>query len=449
MTKKQMLKTMRLAIYFFLMIPFVSTVLFTPSVSADKEKSLVYVVPIEETIESGLHAFLERAFQEAEDSMADHIILDINTPGGAVQAATDIGQLLQETKIPITAFVNPNATSAGAYIALNADNILMVPTGSMGSATVIDMEGNAGDAKVMAHWTSKMSSAAEVNGRDPKYAVAMVDPEIEIKGLTSKGTPLDFKASQALEHGYAEAIVNSLDEALTFLDLENATIIEVTPTIAEKVARFITHPVVVSILFSLASLGIILELYSPGFGIAGTVGVSALLLFFFGHMIAGFAGWESLLLFVVGIILVAIEFFMPGFGIFGILGAASVIGSLALASVDIISGLKSIGIAALVTVAALLILGRSLNKRGFWSKLVLQEGVSTDEGKAYSQKKSELLGKTGVTLTQLRPAGMVKIGDRRYDVVSRGEFIENNRAVKVSDVEGTRIVVREVVDSEQ
>jgi membrane-bound serine protease (ClpP class) len=448
MTRKQMLKTIRFAIYFFLMIPFVSTVLLTPSASADKEKQLVYVVPIEETIESGLHAFLERAFLEAEDSMADHIILDINTPGGAVKAATDIGVLLQNSKIPVTAFVNPNATSAGAYISLNADNILMVPTGSMGSATVIDMEGNAGDAKVMAHWISKMSSAAEVNGRDPKYAIAMVDPQIEIEGLTSKGAPLDFTASQALKHGYAEGIVSSLDEALTFLKLENATIIEVTPTIAEKVARFITHPVVVSILFSLASLGIILELYSPGIGIPGMVGVSALLLFFFGHMIAGFAGWESLLLFVVGIILIAIELFMPGFGVFGIFGAVSVIGSLAMASVDIISGLKSIGIAALVTVAVLLILGRSLSRRGFWSKLVLQEGVSTDEGKAYSQKKSELLGQTGVTVTQLRPAGMIKLDDRRYDVVSRGEFIENNRNVKVIDVEGTRIVVREVVDNE-
>jgi membrane-bound serine protease (ClpP class) len=449
MTKKQMLKTMRFAIYFVLMIPFISTVFLTPSVSADKEKPLVYVVPIEETIESGLHAFLERAFREAEDSVADHIILDINTPGGAVKAASDIGDLLQKTKIPITAFVNPDATSAGAYIALNANNILMVPTGTMGSATVVNLEGNAGDAKVMAYWISKMEGAAEVNGRDPLYAKAMVDPEVEIEGLTPKGTPLDFKASQALEHGYAEGIVESLDEALTFLELGNATIIVVEPTIAEKVSRFITHPVVVSILFSLASLGIILELYSPGIGIPGMVGVSSLLLFFFGHMIAGFAGWESLLLFVVGIILIAIEIFMPGFGVFGILGAVSVIGSLALASIDIISGLKSIGIAALVTVVVLLILGRSLTKRGFWSKLVLQEAVSTDEGKAYSQKKTELLGKTGVTLTQLRPAGTVKIGDRRYDVVSRGEFIENNKTVKVIDVEGTRIVVSEVGDSEE
>jgi membrane-bound serine protease (ClpP class) len=449
MIKKQMYKMMRIAFYFVLMLPFVSTVLFSPSVSADKEKSLVYVVPIEETIERGLHAFLERSFKEAEDALADHIILEINTPGGAVKAASDIGQLLQNTSIPITAFINPDATSAGAYIALNADSILMVPTGTMGSATVVDLEGNAGDAKVMAYWISKMEGAAEVNGRNPLYAKAMVDASIEIEGLTPKGTPLDFQASEALEHGYAEGIVNSLDEALTFLDLENATIVKAEPTIAEKIARFVTHPVVVSILFSLASLGIILELYSPGFGIPGTIGVSALLLFFFGHMIAGFAGWESLLLFVAGIVLVAIEFFVPGFGVFGILGIASVIGSLALASVDVVSGLKSVGIAALVTIVALLILGRSLNKRGFWSKLVLQEELSTDEGKATFQKKSELLGKIGVTLTKLRPAGTVKIGDQRYDVVSDGGFIDIHKPVKISHVEGTRIVVSEVVDSEQ
>lgn len=443
MNRPNRFRKLRIIFYMFFIFSLIYSVFLTSPSSADTSRTIVYVVPVTETIEAGLHAFMERAFKEAEEARADHILLEMNTYGGAVQAADDIGKLLQETSIPISVFINNSAISAGAYIALNADNIIMVPTATMGSATVVDMEGNAGDAKAMSMWVRAMRSAAESNDRDPYYAEAMVNQEIKIEGFDQ---PLTFSASEALEHGYAEKIANTRVEVLEFLGLEEAIIEEVEISFAEKIARFVTNPIVVSILFSLASLGLILELYSPGFGIPGTIGISALLLFFFGHMIAGFAGWESLLLFGIGVILIVMEIFTAGFGIFGILGLASVISSLALASVDIVSGLKSMGVAALITIVVMGILGKYLDKRGFWSKLVLQENLSEEESKTTFKQKSELIGKIGVTLTQLRPAGTAKIGDMRYDVVSEGSFTDIHTAVKVIFVEGTRIVVREVED---
>lgn len=443
MNQPNRFRKLRIIFYMFFIFSLIYSVFLTSPSSADTSRTIVYVVPVTETIEAGLHAFMERAFKEAEEARADHILLEMNTYGGAVQAADDIGKLLQETSIPISVFINNSAISAGAYIALNADNIIMVPTATMGSATVVDMEGNAGDAKAMSMWVRAMRSAAESNDRDPYYAEAMVNQEIKIEGFDQ---PLTFSASEALEHGYAEKIANTRVEVLEFLGLEEAIIEEVEISFAEKIARFVTNPIVVSILFSLASLGLILELYSPGFGIPGTIGISALLLFFFGHMIAGFAGWESLLLFGVGVILIVMEIFTAGFGIFGILGLASVISSLALASVDIVSGLKSMGVAVLITIVVMGMLGKYLDKRGFWSKLVLQENLSEEESKTTFKQKSELIGKIGVTLTQLRPAGTAKIGDMRYDVVSEGSFTDIHTAVKVIFVEGTRIVVREVED---
>lgn len=443
MNQPNRFRKLRIIFYMFFIFSLIYSVFLTSPSSADTSRTIVYVVPVTETIEAGLHAFMERAFKEAEEARADHILLEMNTYGGAVQAADDIGKLLQETSIPISVFINNSAISAGAYIALNADNIIMVPTATMGSATVVDMEGNAGDAKAMSMWVRAMRSAAESNDRDPYYAEAMVNQEIKIEGFDQ---PLTFSASEALEHGYAEKIANTRVEVLEFLGLEEAIIEEVEISFAEKIARFVTNPIVVSILFSLASLGLILELYSPGFGIPGTIGISALLLFFFGHMIAGFAGWESLLLFGIGVILIVMEIFTAGFGIFGILGLASVISSLALASVDIVSGLKSMGVAVLITIVVMGMLGKYLDKRGFWSKLVLQENLSEEESKTTFKQKSELIGKIGVTLTQLRPAGTAKIGDMRYDVVSEGSFTDIHTAVKVIFVEGTRIVVREVED---
>lgn len=92
----------------------------------------VYVIPIEETVEKGLSKFLERSFQEAEDMNAKHIILDINTPGGAVDAVLDMADTIHNSDIPVTAYVNRRALSAGAYLALNADDIYMAPGGKMG-----------------------------------------------------------------------------------------------------------------------------------------------------------------------------------------------------------------------------------------------------------------------------------------------------------------------------
>ncbi|EGL82661.1 protein of unknown function DUF107 [Caldalkalibacillus thermarum TA2.A1] len=430
----------------FVLVSAAGSFCFVPKDASAQDEALVYVVQVNNVVEKGLLAYMERAFGEAEEAGADHIILEIHTPGGAVDAAGDIGNLMQRTTIPITAFVNTDATSAGAFIALNADTIVMAPTGAMGSAQVVDLEGRAADEKAQSYWKSRMAAAAEAAGRDPIYAIAMVDPSVEIEGLVTDEQLLNFRADEALEHGYAEAIASNLQEVLQFLGLEQARVVEVEITWAEQLARFITHPIVASILLSVASLGLILELYSPGFGVPGILGIVALLLFFFGHTVAGFAGMEAILLFIAGLILIVIEMFMPGFGIFGILGIVAVGASLTLASESVIIGLQNLGIALLLTIVAAAILSRYLHTKGVWSRLVLQEELSTEESRAVLQQKSALVGKTGIALTKLRPSGAVKIDGQRYDVVSDGTMIDRGAKVKVIKVEGPRIVVTEVDD---
>lgn len=442
-------KPVRILIYVLMVLPFLWSFGHTFQTAAQNEEGLVYVVDVKDTVERGLYAYMERGFREAEEAGAEHIILDIDTPGGAVIAAEDIGHLMQNSDIPITAFVNPNATSAGAFIALNADNIVMAPTASMGSAAVVDLEGNMGDEKTTAFWISKMESAAEVNGRDPIYARAMVDPDVAIEGLVAKGKLLDFTATKAKEHGYAEAIADDLEGVLAFLGLEGATVEHVEMAFSEHLARFITHPIVASILLSLAGLGLIVELYSPGFGVPGSIGIASLLLYFFGHLIAGFAGWESVILLAAGLVLIMIEIFVPGFGIFGILGLAAMIGSIALASEDVVTGLINMGIALVVTVIVALILARFMNKKGVWNQFVLREGVPVTEMETMIQKKSELIGKKGVTVTPLRPSGTVKIDGKHYDVVSIGSFVDKGSPVQVENVDGPRIVVSEIEDDEE
>ncbi|AIC94057.1 NfeD family protein [Shouchella lehensis] len=414
----------------------------------DTNDARVYVIPVEQTVERGLEAFLERSFKEAAEENADHIILDIHTPGGAVDAAGNIANIMNNTAIPVTAFINSEAISAGAYIALNADQIVMVPNGQMGSAGVIDGSGNAAEEKVQSLWISRMKTAAEENGpdggRDPAYAEAMSNADFDVEGFPSGY--LTLNAEQALEVGYADAIERNVDGVINFLGYQSdeVNIVHSEVSIAEQIARFVTNPIVIPILLSIGSLGLIMELYSPGFGVPGFMGISALLLFFFGHMVAGFAGWESLILVVVGIVLLGVEMVAPGFGIFGILGIGLIIGGLFMASFSTTVMVISVAITLVVTIAAAIILFVFFGNRGPWKKLVLQAQTTSEEGYLSTETDQGLIGQTGKALSDLRPAGIALINDRRLDVVSEGSYIGRGSMLKVVYTSGSRVVVREI-----
>ena len=293
----------------------------------------VYELTINKEIEMGLHQHLKRGFEEAKENNAQAIILKMHTPGGSVAAATEIGRLIDSSEIPVIVFIDSNAHSAGAYIALHADQIYMTPHATMGAAGVIDLSGNAAGEKAESAWFAQMTTAAEnsgpnPNGRDPIYAQAMVDVNINMPEYNApKGDFLTLTAKDAEKVGYSEGTVNSMEELLKTLKLEDAEVVSVDLTFSEKLARLITNPIIVPILLSVASIGLVVELYSPGFGVPGTMGLTALGMFFFGHLVAGFAGYETLIVFVIGLILVVAELFVPG-GIIGIIGGVLIIGSL-------------------------------------------------------------------------------------------------------------------------
>lgn len=431
-------------IVYFIMLMFGLSLVAIPQTTFSNQP-IVYVVPIEETVEKGLYAFLKRALTTAEENGAEAIIFEVNTPGGAVDAAGEIGKLLTSTDIKTISFVNKQALSAGAYIALNTDEIYMVPGSTMGSAAIIDQQGNTAGKKAESYWLAAMKAAATQNERDANIAAAMADESVHLPELGApKGKLLTLTAEQAQEVGYSEGMVNNLDELLQKLGYEKAEVRSLEESFAEKVARFITNPIVVPILLTIGSLGLVMELYSPGFGIPGFMGLSALLLFFYGHLVAGLAGFETLILFVIGIALVVLELFIPG-GIAGAIGAISILGSLFLASDNVvhmgISILIAIGVSILASIIMIRVFGK---KMSLFKKIILTDSTNTESGYVSNRNRTELLGVKGVTVTALRPAGTVLIGDERVDVVSEGEFIPKDSRVVVVKVEGPRIVVRSI-----
>ncbi len=415
------------------------------SAEDDGGGKLVYIIPVEREVERGLEAFLKRTTTEAIESGADHIILEIDTPGGRVDSAGQIATLLQNLEVPTTSFIINEALSAGSYIALNTDNIYFVPHATMGASGVINSDGTAAEEKAQSAWIEKMSSAAESKGRDPLYAVAMADPNIDLPEYGApRGKFLTLSPNDAVEVGYAEGIVNDRVELLHELGLSKATVVETEPTLAEEVARFLTNPIVYSILLSVASLGLIVELYSPGFGVPGIMGLAALILFFYGHIVAGLAGMEAIILLLAGIILIVAELFVPG-GILGLLGAGAIIGSLLMSGYDVGQMAFSIGIAFLIAIAASMILFRRVGlEKGIFRHIILRESTATELGYVSAKNRLDLIGLEGIALTPLRPSGTGEFNGERIDIVSEGGFIEKGKRIKVVKVEGVRVVVREI-----
>src|SRR5699024_3875994 len=187
--------------FYILLLTLLLTVVLPPEKNAeDGSNKLVYMIPIENEVERGLEAFLTRSSNEAIEAGANHIIFEIDTPGGGVDSAGKIGKLLQTLEIPTSAYIVNEALSAGSYIALNSDTVYMNPNATMGASGVITGDGNAADEKAQSAWIAAMKSAAESKGRDPKYAIAMADESYDLPELGApKGSFLTLTPSDAVD----------------------------------------------------------------------------------------------------------------------------------------------------------------------------------------------------------------------------------------------------------
>ncbi|MCR6096788.1 nodulation protein NfeD [Salipaludibacillus agaradhaerens] len=439
------MKVFKLLFYSSLFLLAIVLMIAPPKAESGGQGDLVYVIPVEKEVERGLEAFLNRSIQTAEEAGADHIVFEVHTPGGFVDAAGNIASLVRNTEVPTTAFIVGDALSAGAYISLNANEIVMAPGTRMGSAAVIDGSGNAAEDKAQSAWLASMREAAELNDRDPVYALAMADETIDISEYgAGEGNLLTLTPSQAMEVGYAEATVENREELLEYLNMEQAEVRETEITFAEQIARFVTNPIIIPILLSIGSLGLVLELYSPGFGVPGIMGASALFLYFFGHLVAGFAGWEAIILFGIGVVLIVLEVFSPSFGILGVLGIGAILASLVISSFSLMNILLSVVIAVIVTIIASIIFFKYASYKGPFRRVILTDQTNTEQGYVSNKNRHDIIGEIGEALTILRPSGTALLNDERLDVVSEGGYIEQGRKVKVISATGSRIVVREV-----
>ncbi len=435
---KNLEKLLYAGLIFFLILSFVPQ----PSAAAPSPEK-VYILPIEGAIEPGLAAFVERILREAEENNAA-VVLKVNTFGGRVDAATNIRDLIIRMDMPVIAFVSERAWSAGALITMAAPKVAMAPGSSIGAAEPVPM-----DEKTVSALRAEFESTAERVGRDPQIAAAMVDADIVIEDLVESGKILTLRAGQAVELGVADLLAVTLEEVLEYFDLAGLPIEEKTPNWAEILARWITEPTISSLLLTIGFIGLIYEVTTMDWGVPGTAGLIALVLFFGGHMVAGLAGWETVILFLVGMILLMVEIFvLPGFGIAGALGLIGILASIGMAFGSVLSALTSLSIALVAAVLFIAIFWKRFTRSGAWRKLVLSTREDKELGYRGPKVYTDLVGKQGVSLTPLRPSGTVLVDGDRYDVVSDGGFLGKDVSIIVTKIEGTRVVVRELISEE-
>lgn len=422
-----------------------------PVAGAAQEPGAVYRIPVTGTVEMGLAPFVERSLEEAEKAGAAAAVLDIDTPGGRIDAAEQIADALRDAKIPTYAYVNRRAFSAGALIALATDGVLMRPGSVLGAATPVDGSGTKLSEKMVSAMRSEFRALAEARGLDPRVAEGMVDETRGVPGVAEPGQLVSLSTGEAVRLGYARE-VGDWEGVLAAVDAPGAQTVATEVNWAERVVRFLTDPVVAPFLLSLGFLGLLVELKTPAFGLAGLAGATSLGLFFGSHLIVGLAGWEVLVLIAAGLVLLGVEVLvLPGFGVAGVLGILAVCGAIVLSllgsfptGTDVMIALNIVGGSIVaVGVVGWLVLKNLPNDRRT-GRLVFQGSTSREAGYLAAPVRAELVGVEGVALTDLRPSGTGAFGEERIDVVSDGAYVPAGTPIRIVRAEGYRHVVAPV-----
>lgn len=433
------------------------TVLFGPQISAQNKQS-IYSFNVQEEIGPSAWRTTKKALTNAKSLKADVIVLQMNTFGGMVDYADSIRTALLASKIKTVVFIDNNAASAGALIAIACDKIYMHPGGSIGAASVVNPRGEIMPEKYQSYMRGLMRSTAEAKGRDPRIAEAFVDPDVVIKGVIEKGKVLTLTSSEALKLGYSAGTAEDVNDVLKREGYSDYTIINHKLTWADRAIAFLINPAISGFLILLIIGGIYFEMQSPGIGFALLVSIVSALLFFAPLYLEGLADNWEIALFIVGVLLLALEIFViPGFGVAGILGIILIISALTLSLVMnnffdfTITGSERVSKAFLLVMGAMIasvvlsvIFGRAILKTSLFQRLVLQDEQRSQMGYSVSRVDPALKDKEGVAYTDLRPSGKVQIEGRFYDAVALDGYIERGNKIYIVKQENYNLFVRKL-----
>ncbi len=431
----------------------------------------VYMLRLDDEIGSSTWRDTQEALREAREQNAELLLVHLNTYGGSVVHADSIRTALQNFQKPVVAFVDNNAASAGALIALACDSVFMRSGSSMGAVTVVNGDdGTAMPDKYQSYMRAMMRATAERHGkvadslgnlswrRDPLIAEAMVDTRVVVPGLIDSLRVLTFTADEAVKWNYADGKAESIGEILENLGIPESEITEYQPTWLDHFIGFLTNPAVQAFLIMIIVGGIYLELHSPGSGVPIAASICAALLYFLPLYLTGIASSWIILLFGLGIILIVMEIFVvPGFGVTGISGIICICAAVILGLIEHYTfSLSHLNADALWSTSIIFLSGLLLAVGAVWwltsrhgpkwlrrhTELLLTQKV--DKGYiGVDMSPLRFVGHEGVAVTDMRPAGKIEIDGEILDAVAMQGFIYAGTKVKVMKYENAQVYVRQ------
>ena len=430
---------------------FMAFIAISLSAVASDSLSVIYRIRLDSDIDKSSQRLVILGLEKAEAAGADYVMIDLDTYGGAVDAADSIRSAILRYDKPVVAYVNMQAASAGALISIACDSIYMKTGSSIGAATVVDQSGNVMPDKYQSFMRGMMRSTAQANGRDPHVAEAMTDT----------ANVLSMTPTEAIAVGYCEGICEDIDEVAKAVAGDEEYVIKSMDedmTWLDKLIQFLLNPLLQSIFMMMIIGGIFVEIRTPGIGLPLVTAIAGALLYFapgyLGHLVSY---WE-ILLFVVGLVLIGVEIFvLPGFGIAGITGIIAVVVSLAFAMVDnieltnwdgslnlqpIIQPLGIVIISAAAAVFGSVWLVKKLYSTRSFDNIALRQEMKAEEGfTGVVSGLENLAGEVVVVFTDMRPGGKVKASDGRIieATLKYGGFASKGDALRVVSAEQGRL----------
>ena len=417
-------------------------------------KDTVYVIEIRQNIDNSSMRKLSLGLEDAQAKGADYIILHLDTYGGAVDAADSMRKAILHAPVPVVAFVDLQAASAGALISIACDSIYMRPGASIGAATVVNQNGEVMPDKYQSFMRGMMRATAEAHGRRAD-GTWFRDPAIAEKMVDTAGV-LSFTPDEAIEARYCEGKAGSIDEVIEHIGLEECEIVHQELSPLEKFILLMMSPLLQGIFLMMIIGGIYFEIQSPGLGLPSIIALIGAVLYFSPLYISGLAlNWE-IVLFILGLILLAVEIFVtPGFGVAGVLGAILSLTALIFAMIDndtlyfegklnLRALLEPCAIVLVSTVTALVlsIWGASkLYPRKSFAYIAQKTELKGDEGWVGVETDSlaAFVGQVVTAATEMCPSGKVEYGERQYEAVMEYGSANAGEQLKVIRAEGGRL----------
>ena len=464
------------------------------------------LIRFEGMIQPILEQYFYRKLDKAKALGVDLVIVEIDSPGGYVHTTLDIAERLDAVDwAHVAAFVPREALSGAALISLGCNEIVMAPGARIGDAGPIFQDDDAlfrhAPEKIRSDLVRRVRDMAEAKGRPPAVTEAMVDMDLEVFRCTHRDTGevrwmsepelqedggaarwdqgamlqesrqglfLEVNGAKALEIGLVEGNADDRAALVQYFQLPKDPVVMET-TWVDTTVMILNFPVVTGLLFVIGLVALFIEFSAPGISVGGLVAGLCFVLFFWSRFLGGTSGWLEILLFLCGVVFLCVELFViPGFGVAGVAGILLMVAGLVMASQDFVpmdglrignvaTSLLTVVGAGAVSLVAMVALSNYYGSIPILNRLALEPPVATnadeeviddETGKPRTPTSTEgpqiQVGDWGLAESPLRPAGKVAFGDEYVDVVTDGSFVDKGKQVRVLQVSGNRIVVREI-----